>query len=205
MNPQRLLPTLFGCFSLLLLLFPTVHAGTVENLDRQNGLPDAQIGTPVTAFKGLEQIEETGRWTSYKRTSDKLTFNRFELTSITYNFFKGRLYSVFLEAEGKRNVRGILHALEDLYGRDHTLETRAMPAEKSPGPFPSLSSTPLSLQTREWTGKKVYLLYKNGDNFEGAQITYLDRTTWDTLQVPKQERSAELRKMLQGSFTNGDF
>ncbi len=191
MTTRPLLPACLA-FALLLLSAPA-RAGSVADLDRQNGLPDAQIGAPVSAFQGLQQIEDTGRWTSYKRASDKLTFNRFDLASITYNFFKGKLYSIFLEVEGKQNVKGVLRALEQLYGRDHTLEKRPVPP------------TNLSMEIREWTGQKVYLLYKNGDNFVGGQITYLDRPTWDSLQVPKQERAAELRKMLQGSFTNGDF
>lgn len=190
MNSRPLLPALLGLF---LLCSHPARAGTVADLDRQNGLPEAQIGTPVAAFKGLELIEDTGRWTSYKRPADRLTFDRFDLTTITYNFFKGKLYSVFLETEGKQNVKGILRSLENLYGREHSYEKRAVPP------------TNVSMETREWTGQKVYLLYKNGDNFMGGQITYLDRPTWDSLQVPKQERAAELRKLLQGSFMNGDF
>ena len=191
MNASRLLPALLG---LLTLVFTTpLRAGSVVDLDQQNGLPDAQIGAPVTAFKGLQQTEDTGRWTTYKRPSDRLTFGQYDLSAITYNFFKGKLYSIFLEAEGKRNVKGLIHSLESLYGRQHSLEKRPLPP------------SPIVMETREWTGQKIYLLYKNSDNFSGGQITYLDRPTWDTLQVPKQERAAELRKMLQGSFTNGDF
>ena len=186
-------PRLLALLCLFLLWSSPTHAGTVADLDQQNGLPDAQIGAPVSAFKGLQLIEDTGRWTSYKRSADRLTFNRFDLTTITYNFFKGKLYSVFLETEGKENVKGILRSLEALYGREHSYEKRAVPP------------TNISMETREWTGQKVYLLYKNGDNFMGGQITYLDRPTWDSLQVPKQERAVELRKMLQGSFMNGDF
>ena len=176
----------------------------MADLDRQNGLPDAQIGTPITAFKGMEQLEETGRWTVYRRPADRLIFDRFELTSITYNFFKGKLYSIFLETAGKRNVKGVLRALEDLYGREHTFEKRSLAKEKSGLPS-LLAPAEVSLETREWTGQKLYLLYKNGDNYAGGQITYLDRPTWDTLQIPKTERAAEMRKMLEGSFTNGDF
>ena len=191
MNSPRFFPALCGLF--LLGSVVAARAGSVADLDRQNGLPDAQIGTPVTAFKGLQQTEDTGRWSTYKRPSDRLTFGQFELTGITYNFFKGKLYSIFLEVEGKRNVKGLIRALEALYGREHSLEKRPLPP------------TPIVMETREWTGQKLYLLYKNSDNFSGGQITYLDRPVWDSLQVPKQERAAELRKLLQGSFTNGDF
>ena len=178
---------------LLLLAAPGLRAGSVADLDQQNGLPDAQIGTPVTAFKGLQLTEDTGRWTSYRRPADRMLFDRFELSSITYNFFKGKLYSIFLDVEGKQNVRGVLAALQNLYGRSQTYQ-------KQP-----LALTRLSMETREWTGQKIYLLFKNSDDLKGGQITYLDRPTWDALQVPKQQRTAELRKMLEGSFTNGDF
>ncbi len=169
------------------------RAGSIDDLDRENGLPMAKLGTPVEAFQGLEQTEEAGRWITYRRPADRMTFGKFEIGGISYNFFKGKLYSIFIDVEGKRNTKGILKLLEETYGKDHTFESRVMP------------KTDAQLEVREWTGKKVFLLYKNSDNFTGGQITFLDRQTWDLLQIPKEERRKEIRKMLDGSFLNGDF
>ncbi len=189
---------------MLLTIQIAARAGSLDDLDRDNGLPDAKLGTPVEAFGGMEQTEEAGRWTTYRRPSDKLTFGKFELSGITYNFFKGKLYSIFLDIEGKRNTKGILKLLEENYGKDHSMATQSFTAPKAPVRFFSSSASP-QMEVREWTGKRVYLLYKNADDFVGGQITFLDRPTWDFLQVPKEERRKEIRKMLDGSFINGDF
>ncbi|MBV9659367.1 MAG: hypothetical protein JO295_14800 [Verrucomicrobia bacterium] len=175
------------------LMAHSARAGSVEDLDRDNGLPDAKLGTPVEAFQGLEQTEETGRWTTYRRPADKLKFGKFEVSSISYNFFKGKLYSIFIDVEGRRNTRGILKLLEENYGKNYTLASRQIPKSED------------QLQTREWSGRRVYLLYKNADSFVGGRLTFLDKPTWDLLQVPKEERRKEIRKMLEGSYTNGDF
>jgi hypothetical protein len=200
-NPSRLTsrfsskaPRWFGALLLAsCFVLVTAQAGSLDDLDRDNGLPDAKLGTPVQAFQGLEQTEDTGRWATYRRPSDKLRFGNFELGGITYNFFKGKLYSIFIDVEGRRNTKGILKMLEQNYGKDHTFESKSFPKNTS------------QMEVREWTGKRVYLLYKNADNFTGGQLTLLDKPTWDLLQVPKEERRKEIRKMLDGSFINGDF
>ena len=61
------------------------------------------------------------------------------------------------------------------------------------------------LEVREWSSKKVYLLYKNTSDFNGGEVTWLDRVNWDLLQVPREQRNQLYRSMLGGSFTNGDF
>lgn len=192
---KNLLPVLLCGVALTVAtaVVTTARAGSVQDLDQHNGLPDAQLGASVSSFRNLQQTEDTGRWTSYRRPTDRLTFGPYDLSSITYNFFKGKLYSIFLETDGKRNVKGVLNTLERMYGKDHTFQRQEVPKIN------------VALETREWTGTKVYLLYKNGDDYRGGQITILDKPTWDALQKPKLERTAELRKMLEGSFTNGDF
>ena len=202
-RPRSLFAALLAVF---LSAFHVAHAaGSLDDLDRDNGLPDAKLGTPVEAFQGLEQTEEAGRWTTYRRPSDKLTFGKFELAGITYNFFKGKLYSIFIDVEGKRNTKGILKLLEATYGKDHSMTTQTFSAPKTSGLQIFTPATPPQMEVREWTGKRVFLLYKNAENFVGGQITFLDRPTWDLQQVPKEERRKEIRKMLDGSFLNGDF
>ena len=199
--PRSLLLTLFAT-AFLFTALAVARAGALDDLDRENGLPDAKLGTPIEAFRGMEQTEETGRWTSYRRPTDKLAFGKVELSGITYNFFKGKLYSIFIDVEGKRNTKGILKLLEQTYGKDHTLATQTF---SKPAKQLFFSDTTPQMEVREWTGKRVFLLFKNADNFVGGQITFLDKPTWDTLQIPKEERRKEIRKMLDGSFLNGDF
>ena len=168
-------------------------AGTTADLDRDNGLPDARLGTPLNNFQGMQKTEDTGRWLSFTRPTDKLEYRGYEVKSITYNFFKEKLYSIFLEVADKHNVKGLLKALEQQYGKQHSYELH------------NYAKTGAQLEIREWAGAKVYCVYKNGSDFRGGVLTFLDKPTWDLLQVPKREREAQSRDMLKGSYLNGDF
>lgn len=171
----------------------SIRAGSLADLDRDNGLPDAKLGTPLSAFQGLQKTEDVGRWLTFKRPSDVLRYGKFEVAGITYNFFKDRLYSINVDLTGKRSVKGMIKLLEDQYGKDHGRDQRTY-----------THSTAL-MEIREWTATKVYCVYKSGSDYDGAVLTFLDKPTWDQLQLPKKQQQAENREKLQGSFLNGDF
>ncbi len=176
-----------------LALIGIARAGSVDDLDRANGLPNAKLGAPLESFHGLTLVEDTGRWLTYKPPGEKFSYAGFEVTRIQYNFFKGRLYSINVDIDGKRSTRGILKSLEADFGPVHSLEKHRLPG------------TDTDLEVREWTGRKDYLLYKSAANYAGAQITFLDKPTWDQLQIPLEQRKQQYRQMLGGSFSNGDF
>ena len=178
----------FLCF-----LAAAAHAASVADVDGDNGLPNAQLGAPLASFTGLRKTEDTGRWLTFDRPADKLDFLGIRLKGITYNFFKERLYTIDLELEGRGDVRGMLKALERRYGKNHSLETK------------TYKNTNAQLEVREWAGTKVYCLYKSAADSVGAELVFVDRPTWDALQIPREERAAQSRDMLKGSYTNGDF
>jgi hypothetical protein len=199
-SPSTFKPTaaavrrLCGIFCLFGLSFATAHgAGSVADLDADNGLPDAHFGAPMTSFAGLQKTEDVGRWLTFDRPADKLEFLGVRLKGITYNFFKERLFSIDLELIGRGNVHGMLKALEKRYGKTHTFETRNYP------------HTTAQMEVREWAGAKTYCDYKSAADGTGAELVLLDKPTWDMLQVPKQEKAAQTRELLKGSYTNGDF
>ena len=177
----------------LMLAAGTARAGSVADLDRDNGLPDAQLGAPLKSFQGLKQTEDTGRWLSYTRPADQLRYGGHEVKSITYNFFKEKLYSIFIELEGRRNVKGMLKTLQKQYGKETNYDLH------------TYGKTATQVEIREWAGTRAYCVYKNGADFRGGVLTFLDKPTWDLLQVPKSEKEAQTRDMLKGSFINGDF
>ncbi len=176
-----------------LLAVAVARAGSVADLDVDNGLPDAKLGTPINAFQGLQRTEDVGRWQTFKRPGDALRFGKFEVSGITYNFFKDRLYSINVDLSGKRSVKGVLKLLEDQYGKDHSLDRREYAQARA------------ILEIREWAGAKVYCVYKSAADFDGGVLTFVDKPTWDMLQVPKRQQQAENREKLKGSFLNGDF
>lgn len=188
---MRKLPGL--ALAVYLVVTGFARAGSVANLDRANGLPEAKLGAAVESFHGLTLVEDTGRWLTYQPAGDKFSYAGFEVVRIKYNFFKGRLYSINVDIDGKRATRGILKSLEADFGSTHSLEKHR------------LAGADTDLEVREWTGQKAYLLYKSAANGSGAQITFLDKPTWDRLQIPREERKQRYRDMLGGSFSNGDF
>ena len=208
-RPSKPLPSVFSCrcalraacLGLLLLAAggwlvaaaPARAEGSVAQLDRDNGLPTAQLGAPLSSFQGLEKTEDLGRFQTYRRPSDKRRYDRYEVSSISYNFFKDRLYSVVLKVEGKGNVRGINKLLERTYGKDHTNDT--LPIAK----------TTLTVEVREWAGSKAYCVMKYGSDDDGGELRLIDRATWDLLEAPRREKLQANKQMLQGNFLNGDL
>ncbi len=171
-----------------------VHAeGTLGDLDRDNGLPDAQLGAPLRSFQGLRKTEDVGRFLTFTRPGDKMSFVGAEITGITYNFFKEELYSIDIDVQGAPNVKRILRYLEQHYGGDHTQETR------------TFAKTATDLDIREWSGRRAYCLFKSASDFKGAVVVFVNRPRWDELEVPRRDREKQSREMLKGSFTNGDF
>ena len=191
----RVRPRLFRRLALLaaLLFCAGARAGSVADLDRENGLPNAKLGTPLSAFQGLQKTEDVGRWLTFKRPSDNLHYGKYAVTGISYNFFKDKLYSINLDVVGRGNVKGILKLLEQQYGKDHTMDTL---------PFAKVSAT---MEVREWSGAKVYCVMKNSSENDGGVLTLLDKPTWDLLQIPKKEKLEASKQMLSGSFMDGDI
>ena len=134
-----------GLLAFALLAAVTVRAGSLADLDRDDGLPDAKLGTPVNAFQGLQKTDDVGRWLSFKRPTDVLRYGKFAVTGITYNFFKDKLYSINLDLSSKRSVQGVLKLLEEQYGKDHSLDRR------------EYAKSNAVLEVREWAAPKVLL------------------------------------------------
>jgi hypothetical protein len=193
-RPAGSVRRLLALICLSVLTLATVRgAGSVAELDADNGLPDAHFGAPLASFTGLHKTEDVGRWLTFDRPGEKLEFLGVKLKGITYNFLKEKLFSIDLELKGRGEVHGMLNALEKRYGKTHSFETRTYP------------HTTAQMEVREWTGVKTYCDYKSAADGTGAELVLLDRPTWDLLQVPKQEKAAQTRELLKGSYTNGDF
>ena len=167
--------------------------GSVADLDRENGLPDAQLGASVKTFQNLKNTDDVNRFQTYTRSTDQLQFAGVKVTGITYNFFEGALYSIDIDVQGTGHVEKLLKVLEKRYGSDHTLETRTYPR------------TSAQLEIREWAGKRAYCLYKSASDSKGAVLVFVNRPKWDELEAPRREKENQARDKLKGSFTNGDF
>ncbi len=169
--------------------------GTTAAVDADYGFNGVQLGIPPSALnvKDLDKVEELGRWLTYRDKRENIPFAGVRVSDITYNFLWGKLYSIHVEVHDKRNVRGLLNILLQRYGQEYTYDSREIAAAGT------------VLETREWKGKRAYLLYKSGRNGAGAQLVVVDRSTWDKMQIPREQAAKQNREWMKGSFMNGDF
>ncbi len=165
----------------------------VGPIDTEFGFLGVSLRCTPAALPSAEVTEDIGRFVTYKDKREKIRYAGLGLAEVRYNFLWGKLYSIHIDVEGARNVRGILKALVQQYGTEFTLETR------------NITAADTVLETREWKGKRAYLLYKNAKNGKGGQIIVVDRAEWDKMQVPREQMVRENLKWMQGSFSGGDF
>ena len=165
----------------------------ITEVDRDNGLPDAQLGAPLSGFTGLRKVEDTGRWLSFTREGDKPNFLGVEVAAVTFNFFKEKLYSINLDVTGRGNTRRMTKRLQDRYGKEQSFMTKS---------YPKITA---QMEVREWAGKRMYCVYKSSSDYEGGVVTLLDKPTWDQLQEPRKAKEAESKALLKGSILDGNF
>src|SRR2546422_630357 len=109
---------------LCVMLAGPMRAGTLADLDSQDGFRDARFGASVESFKGLVEVNSyTNRngITSvfYKRPSDELKMEDIAIKEIQYEFVKGRLVAVYVRVRGEENRRRLLEQLLSSYGQLH--------------------------------------------------------------------------------------
>lgn len=176
-----------------LLLAGSALAQSAANIDAEYGFIGVRLMTPPEAFTKVETSEELGRWLTLKDTRGGLRYANFALDEVRYNFLWRKLYSIHIDVSGKKATRGILAALLAQYGPPTTVESQ------------NVSEANTTVETREWKGKKAYLLYKHALNGKGGQIIVVDRAQWDKMEAPRSQQRDQNLKWMQGSFLKGEF
>lgn len=169
------------------------EGGGIPQLDAENGLPNAQLGTPLASFEGLTTEEELGAWGTYRRKQDRMRYQGRPVEEILYNFYKGKLYSIRMEIADTRTVKGLLVYLYEQYGPESHLQRRRY------------SDYETTLIIREWDGEKVDLVFKYADDFSGGTLIWVDSKTWNELNAGRQAANRELSDAMSGSILNLDF
>lgn len=177
----------------LLLAAPSARAqGGPAQIDAEYGFLGARLLTAPDAFKQTEVSEEVGRWLTL-RDKRSLRYANFNLDEVRYNFLWRKLYSIHIDVSGKKNLKGILSALLAQYGPPTTLESQ------------NVREANTIVETREWKGKKAYLLFKHALNGKGGQIIVVERAQWDKMEAPRAQLQDQNLKWMQGSFLKGEF
>ncbi len=162
-------------------------------VDAEYGFIGVPIGSPIEKFRQMETIEEVGRWHSYKDPREKVRWEGYQLDEIRYNFLWGKLYSIHIDVRGRGNVRGLQRVMEARYGTSYTRDTQ------------SIIKTGDVIETREWTGRRAFLLYKSAASGTGGQIVVVDRASWEKMQQPREQMVRESLEWMGGSYLKGDF
>lgn len=162
-------------------------------VDAEYGFLGVPLGSPMERFSQMETIEEVGRWHSYKDPREKVRWEGCQLDEIRYNFLWGKLYSIHIDVRGRGNVRGLLRVMEARYGPNFSRDTQ------------SLIKAGDVIETREWTGRRAFLLYKSATSGTGGQIVVVDRPTWEKMQQPREQMVRESLEWMGGSYLKGEF
>ncbi|MBS0657919.1 MAG: hypothetical protein JSR82_06700 [Verrucomicrobia bacterium] len=175
------------------LLAGSAFAQGLANVDAEYGFLGVRLLTTPESFTKVETSEEVGRWLTLKDTRAGLRYANFNLDEVKYNFLWRKLYSIHIEVSGKKATRGVLAALLAQYGPPTSVESQ------------NVAEANTIVETREWKGKKAYLLYKHALNGKGGQIVVVDRAQWDKMEAPRVQQRDQSLKWMQGSFLKGDF
>jgi hypothetical protein len=95
---------------------PSDKPGRVEYLDFRNGLLEAKFGSPVTAFQGMNVVEDLGDLKFYKKDNEIRRLGLVAIDSVIYEFYDGKLMGVSLTVTGQRSSDALLRMVETLYG-----------------------------------------------------------------------------------------
>lgn len=159
----------FLCFSVSLI------AQSTKELDAKNGFRDHKFGDDISTFKDMVEIESgpDGLNKFYRMTGDKLSIGSSELKKISYGFYKDKFYAVSIETEGYSNSRGVLKALQELYGRG--------------------SKDNRYIEEYKWFGSKVFGVYDENSVTYDASIIFFSRTI---LEQQRQDEKESAKKAI---------
>jgi hypothetical protein len=158
-------------FSVFLCLSVSLIAQNLKALDTKNGFRDFKFGDDISTFKDLVEIEigKDGLTKFYSITDDKLAIGTSELEKISYGFYKDKLFAITIATKGYSNSRGVLKALQELYGNG-TQENRFM-------------------EKYTWWGSKVWAFYEENSITKNAQIMFLSKPIVDQRTQDEKENA----------------
>lgn len=86
-----------------------------ELLDQKNGFRDIKLESAYSEIKDLILIMEEGDIKYYRKTSEELTINDFELSQIIYGIYSDKLYFIIIRTIGADNSKKLLEYLNQEY------------------------------------------------------------------------------------------
>ena len=161
--------------SIFLLIF-SVHCygQNMKALDNKFGFREMKFGDSITKFDDLVPIEYSNDSSSifYKRTGDKLTIGSTEV-ALSYGFYKGVLYSIYIKTKGYENSRSLLKTLEEMYGKGYQSNRY--------------------IEEYSWYGKKVSLSYDENSINHNADILMYSKESITQQKKDEKEKAKKAK------------
>jgi hypothetical protein len=90
---------LISIYSTLLVF--TSYAQNLKALDSKNGFRDFIFGTDVSQYQNLNLVEASKDSLTkyYLKTDDKLSIGQYDLESVFYSFYKGKLDYIIIKTK----------------------------------------------------------------------------------------------------------
>ena len=142
-------------FSALLLSVAPAKAGSISDLDAQNGFRNITCDAPVP--QGLTLEKDDGDEKDYARADETLKLGSAVVSHILYTFYKGQFSDAFITTKGMDNGQAALAVLIEAYGPGHRL----------------LSSGSAEAISRFWKGHQMGLLFKQDSASGDASIAFI--------------------------------
>jgi hypothetical protein len=109
-------------FPLLLIQVATAEEasqpmpGSLAYLDWRYGFRDLKFEQSIESSKNMVLIEDDGDLKFYNRRNDRLELGDAKLKLIEYGYYKGKLATVTIVADGEANAAPLLKSLETDFG-----------------------------------------------------------------------------------------
>jgi hypothetical protein len=146
-------------------------AQNLKKLDEKNGFRDAVFGTDTTVYNDLVEVERDGNTIYYKRSSENLVVGDFQLETVTYGFYKGKLSTIIVSTKGYSNSRGLLQVFNTQYGRGYQ-DNRYM-------------------EKYTWRGKNVLMSYNENSATNDANIFMWSKQLSDQEALDKKNAASK--------------
>jgi hypothetical protein len=134
----------------LFMLSNAVLAQNSVGVDKDNGLPNAQLGAPLSSFKNMKLEKEYPNFKVYKRTSDKLIVGDVNVSEISYRFANDTLFAIGIIVKDMQAAQKLRQ-----YGKSHY----------GPG------EDGTRLNSCSWRGKKAQAMYMEDPQKSDATLS----------------------------------
>jgi len=160
---------------LLLFFLPTILIGqNLKALDKKYGFKEAKFEKPLGSFKNMVEIREGSGL--YQSTSENLSLGEYALDGVTYQFYKGQLYSILIEIKGYSNCVGVLKILQEDYGKGYQSNEY--------------------IEEYFWSGKKVSMFYQKDSITNDVDLFLISKKLRSLKEADEKRANSEAAKKL---------